>query len=102
MEHLLFVGKAVASGVIDKVPRVVREARAKLAIQRKKKIKELRRRRRTSALPVRNSLHSVLVRRLLSKSSCWVLLVACQLFLYLLSLLSKFMSKSEEEVPVEV
>ncbi|CAN0242461.1 unnamed protein product [Ascophyllum nodosum] len=51
VEHLLFVGKAVASGVIDKVPRVVREARAKLAIQRKKKIKELRRRRRTSALP---------------------------------------------------
>ena len=75
MEHLLFVGKAVASGVVDKVPRVVREARAKLAIQRKKKRKELRRRRRSRGLPVRDSLHSALVRRMSSKSSCWVLLV---------------------------
>ena len=72
VEHLLFVGKAVASGVVDRVPRVVREAQANLAIQRKKKRKELG--RRSSGLPVRDSLHSVLVRRLSSKSSCWVLL----------------------------
>lgn len=43
VEHLLFVAKIVMSGVVDKVPRVVREAQANLAIQRKKERKEFRR-----------------------------------------------------------
>lgn len=51
IEHLLFVAKIVVSGVIDKVPRVVREAQANLAIQRKKERKEFR--RLASGLPVR-------------------------------------------------
>lgn len=50
-EHLLFLLKAVSSGLIDRVPKVVRQAQAMLAIQQQKDRKEFR--RLASGLPVR-------------------------------------------------
>lgn len=51
-EHLLFLLKAVSSGLIDRVPKVVRRAQAMLAIQQQKDRKEFR--RLASGLPVRS------------------------------------------------
>lgn len=50
-EHVLFLLKAVSSGLIDRVPKVVRQAQAMLAIQQQKDRKEFR--RLASGLPVR-------------------------------------------------
>lgn len=49
-EHILFLLKAVSSGLIDKVPKVVREAQLVMAIQQREERKEFR--RRASGLPV--------------------------------------------------
>lgn len=48
-EHILFLLKAVSSGLIDKVPKVVREAQLVMAIQQREERKEFR--RRASGLP---------------------------------------------------
>eukprot|EP00903_Cladosiphon_okamuranus_P007574 g7348.t1 len=48
-EHVLFLLKAVLSGLIDKVPKVVREAQLVMAIQQREERKEFR--RRASGLP---------------------------------------------------
>ena len=50
-EHVLFLLKAISSGLIDKVPKVVREAQLVMAIQQREERKEFR--RRASGLPVR-------------------------------------------------
>lgn len=51
-EHVLFLLKAITSGLIDKVPKVVREAQHVMAIQQREERKEFR--RRASGLPVRS------------------------------------------------
>ncbi|CAM9477388.1 unnamed protein product, partial [Ectocarpus sp. 12 AP-2014] len=48
-EHVLFLLKAISSGLIDKVPRVVREAQLVMAVQQREERKEFR--RRASGLP---------------------------------------------------
>lgn len=48
-EHILFLLKAISSGLIDKVPRLVREAQLVMAIQQREERKEFR--RRASGLP---------------------------------------------------
>lgn len=53
IEHVMFLFKAISSGLIDKVPRVVREAQAIIAIQQKKERREFR--RMASGLPVREN-----------------------------------------------
>ena len=55
-EHLLFLLRAISSGLIDKVPRVVREAQAVIAVAEKNERREFR--RLASGLPV--SFFSVL------------------------------------------
>lgn len=49
-EHVLFLLKAVFSGLIDKVPKIVREAQHAMAVQQREERKEFRRRAR--GLPV--------------------------------------------------
>lgn len=58
-EHVLFLLKAVSSGLIDKVPRVVREAQLVMAVQQREERKEFR--RRASGLPVRRLLMLLLL-----------------------------------------
>ncbi|CAM9695456.1 unnamed protein product, partial [Ectocarpus sp. 13 AM-2016] len=48
-EHVLFLLKAISSGLIDKVPRVVREAQLVMAVKQREERKEFR--RRASGLP---------------------------------------------------
>lgn len=49
-EHVLFLLRAISSGLIDKVPRAVREAQAIIAVQQKQERREFR--RLANGLPV--------------------------------------------------
>ena len=49
-EHVLFLLRAIFSGLVDKVPRAVREAQAIIAVQQKQERREFR--RLASGLPV--------------------------------------------------
>lgn len=49
-EHVLFLFRAISSGLIDKVPRAVREAQAIIAVQQKQERREFR--RLANGLPV--------------------------------------------------
>lgn len=49
-EHVLFLLRAIFSGLVDKVPRAVREAQTIIAVQQKQERREFR--RLASGLPV--------------------------------------------------